>query len=94
MTIGGSIAFEDTKTVSYWIESDAWNKTNQGLVHSIVKGYCTFDKDTQEISFDPAKTDSFFFERKGELLMIATHLIKIYKKQKGFPDKYCIATGG
>lgn len=45
------------------------------------------------MSFDPKRTDLYFFESPWEYPMIEAHLADIDKKQKGFPQTYSIATG-
>ncbi|MGE0010569.1 MAG: hypothetical protein AB7F19_01230 [Candidatus Babeliales bacterium] len=86
--------FEDATTVNYLIETKSYEKITTGVTKKLVKALCIFDKIEQKIKFDPEKTDTFFFERINEPLMIEAHLKRFSKKQQGFPDTYNLCTGG
>ncbi len=85
---------ENENTVNYLIETSLYEKTPAGVVKTLVKAFCIFDKVTKKISFDSAKTDPYFLQSPWEFPMIEAHLIDIDKKQKGFPQTYSIVTGG
>ncbi len=85
---------EDTATVKYQVETNAYEKTAAGVIKTLVKALCIYDKATKKVSFDHKKTDSFFFDRTWEAVMIEMHLQDISKKDKGFPETSSITTGG
>ena len=85
---------EDELIVSYWITTTHWNKNIIGEVtREEVAAFCTFNKVTEKVSYDPDKTDAYYYYRTDEPMYIALHLKKIHKKKQLFPEFYNIVTG-
>jgi hypothetical protein len=84
---------ENNEFVYYWVETitKALDKTEHVL--KTVRGYCIFNKINEELSFDEAKTDSFYLTRRMEPVHILYRLKQYNKSAQGFPNLFDIATG-
>lgn len=90
---------EDKNIVTYYFETNVagnliitdQGKTRQELITK--KGYCTFNKNTNEFELHSSKTDDYFFNKENrEALLIHVKLAKLNKTKK-FPDAFDFATG-
>lgn len=83
---------ESTTFVTYMIEVEVLDESSKQIQYKTVNGFCTFDKKSEEISFDHNKTDSYFFNAKKEPAYILYHLRKLNRSEEPFPDIYDIVT--
>ncbi|MGE0009809.1 MAG: hypothetical protein AB7F19_04645 [Candidatus Babeliales bacterium] len=86
-------ATEDNESVSYWVETTAKDPDVTEHVLKTVKGFCIFNKNTEVLSFDVIKTDSFYLLRPMERAYILYRLKQYNKASQGFPTLFDIATG-
>lgn len=84
---------ENNVTVSYWIESDVYEQPATTIIKIPVKGFCIFNKITKTITFDPEKSDSYFFQKRP-WFHILYHLEQLDKAGQPFPQNYSFAIGG
>lgn len=84
---------ENETSVSYWVESSLYKRPiNIGYTIRI-KGYCTFNKITKKIMFEPIKSDSYFFQKRPWFHML-NQLSKLDKSGLPFPQQFSFAIGG
>ena len=84
---------EDATTVTYLIETDTLDESVRTIQYKFVKALCTFNKETETISYDVDKTDPFYFQQQKEPAAILHHLKKLNLRGAPFPEIYDIATG-
>lgn len=83
---------ENATSVTYWLETETLDSLSRTIQYKYVKALCTFDKETETISFDIDKTDPFYFHRDKEPASILHHLKKLNRIGTPFPDMYDIVT--
>lgn len=84
--------YENEIVVTYLIETEVRDESSRQVKYKYIKAHCTFDKKTEEISFDKSSTDPYYLNRTKEPAHILYHLRELNQTKEPFPEIYDIVT--